>query len=224
MEDLSLALRAMFSQMKGDEILNALYRKDNYPIEHLDSECGESLIMKKLMCEDECNYTLDQLSMIGEVISKKWMVADKDCLPLKFHQGDSVFNMLLYFASKTLLVKDGDPICRYRSLLRWHGLTIQQGEDLFTTSYLASHDLTNGYERKYFDWDAYLKHDCKELNTLFAKPMAELHMHLKGSSYNVDISWICLMNHISSMRNIFDKIASSRKDTDWDVNLYEEIG
>ena len=49
MEDLSLALRAMFSQMKGDEILNALYRKDNYPIEHLDSECGESLIMKKLM-------------------------------------------------------------------------------------------------------------------------------------------------------------------------------
>lgn len=76
MEDLSLALRAMFSQMKGDEILNALYRKDNYPIEHLDSECGESLIMKKLMCEDECNYTLDQLSMIGEVISKKWMVAE----------------------------------------------------------------------------------------------------------------------------------------------------
>lgn len=48
MEDLSLALRAMFSQMKGDEILNALYRKDNYPIEHLDSECGESLIMKNL--------------------------------------------------------------------------------------------------------------------------------------------------------------------------------
>lgn len=223
MEDLSLALRAMFSQMKGDEILNALYRKDNFPTEHLDSECGESLIMKKLMCEDECNYTLDQLSMIGEVISKKWMVADKDCLPLKFHQGDSVFNMLLYFASKTLLVKDGDPICRYRSLLRWHRLTIQQGEDLFTTSYLASHDLTNGYERKYFDWDAYLKHDCKELNALFAKPMAELHMHLKGSSYNVDISWICLMNHISSMRDIFDKIASSRKDTDWDVHLYEKV-
>lgn len=53
--------------------------------------------------------------------------------------------------------------------------------------------------------------------------MAELHMHLKGSSYNVDISWICLMNHISSMRNIFDKIASSRKDTDWDVNLYEKV-
>ena len=50
MEDLSLALRAMFSQMKGDEILNTLYRQDNFPTEHLDSECGESLIMKKLMC------------------------------------------------------------------------------------------------------------------------------------------------------------------------------
>ena len=31
------------------------------------------------------------------------------------------------------------------------------------------------------------------------------------------------MNHISSMRNIFDKIALSRKDTDWDVNLYEKV-
>ena len=25
------------------------------------------------------------------------------------------------------------------------------------------------------------------------------------------------------MRDIFDKIASSRKDTDWDVNLYEKV-
>jgi len=223
MEDLSMALRAMFSQIKGDDILTALDLSKNIDPKHLDAECEESQVMKLLTQVDKDSYSLDQLMMIGQIIMGKWMVADVDCLPLKFHKGDSVFNMLLYFASKTLLVKDGDPICNYRSLLRWHGLTVQLSEDLFTTAFLASHDLTNGYERKYFDWDAYLGHNCKELNALFKKPMAELHMHLKGSSYNLDISWICLMNNVMSMRAIFDKVAENRKDTEWDSHLYEKV-
>lgn len=118
MEDLSMAIKAMFSQMEGDEILKALNLSCYTPVTHLDAECGESVIMKLLMREDNNNYSLDQLSMIGQIINKKWMVADNDCLPLHFHKGDSVFNMLLYFVSKTLLVKDGDPVCRYSSLLR----------------------------------------------------------------------------------------------------------
>ena len=223
MEDLSMAIKAMFSQMKGDEILKALNLSCYTPVTHLDAECGESVIMKLLMREDNNNYSLDQLSMIGQIINNKWMVADNDCLPLHFHKGDSVFNMLLYFASKTLFVKDGDPVCRYGSLLRWHQLTVELSEDLFTTAFLASHDLTNGYERKYFDWEAYLGHDCKELNALFSKPMVELHMHLKGSSYNVDISWLCLMNNVMSMQKVFEEVALSRKDTEWDSDLYEKV-
>lgn len=223
MENLSMALRAMFSEMNGDDILKSLDISKNIDPKHLDAECEESDIMKLLLSEDNNNYSLDQLTMISQIVQGKWMVADIDCLPLRFHKGDSVFNMLLYFAAQNLLVKDGDPVCRYRSLLRWHGLTVQLGEDLFTTAFLASHDLVNGYERKCFDWAAYLGHDCKELNVLFKKPMAELHMHLKGSSYNVDISWICLMNNVMSMRSIFDEVALNKKDTQWDLKLYEKV-
>ncbi len=223
MEDLSMALRAMFSEMEGDKILESLDLSKSIGPKHLDAECEESDIMKLLLNEDNNNYSLDQLSMICQIIIGKWMMPDTDCLPLVYHKKDSVFNMLLYFASKTLIVKDGDPVCRYRSLLRWHGLTVQLGEDLFTTSFLASHDLKNGYQREYFDWDAYLEHDCKEINSLFKKPIAELHMHLKGSSYNVDISWACLMNNIMSMRQKFDKVALKKKDTEWDSDLYEKV-
>lgn len=80
MEDLSMAIKAMFSQMEGDEILKALNLSCYTPVTHLDAECGESVIMKLLMREDNNNYSLDQLSMIGQIINKKWMVADNDCL------------------------------------------------------------------------------------------------------------------------------------------------
>lgn len=224
MEDLSIALRAMFSQMQGDDILRELGVVPlGSDVTHIDTECLESQIVKLLLREDCGKYSIDQLSMISQVVERKWMMPDYNCLPIKFHEGDSVFNMLLHFSSRTLVVKDGDPVCRYNSLLRWHLLTVQLGEDLFTTSFLAAHDIKNSYIRQYFDWDAYLKHDCKELNAMFKKPMAELHMHLKGSSYNVDISWVCLMNHISSMRAKFEKVALNRKDKQWDADLYEKI-
>lgn len=224
MENLSMALRAMFSQMSGDTILQEAgfvpYGDEKC---HLDSQCEESVIIKMLLHEDSIHYSIDQLSMIGQVVNQKWIMPSTSCLPFKFYEGDSVFNMLLYFSTKTLIVKDGDPVCRYRTLLRWHLLTVQLGEDLFTTSFLASHDLVNKYERKFFDWDAYLKHDCKELNALFCKPMAELHMHLKGSSYNVDLSWICLMSNVLSMRKVFKNVAKSRQDDSWNASLYENV-
>lgn len=219
-----MALRAMFSQMSGDEILKeAGIAPLGMVKSHLDAQSEESTIVKLLLKEDSFHYSIDQLSMIGQVVTQKWTLPSINCLPLKFYEGDSVFNMLLYFASKTLIVKDGEPICRYRSLLRWHTITVQLGEDLFSTSFLASHDISNDYRRKFFDWDAYLRHDCKELNALFRKPIAELHMHLKGSSYNVDISWICLMNNVLTMRNVFRKVAESRQDEEWNANLYEKV-
>lgn len=225
MEDLSLALRAVFSQMDGDKILKKanIFSEGKNGIKHLDTEFEESTLIELLLKEDVSNYSIDQLSMIGQVVAQKWTLPSVDCLPVKFYEGDSVFNMLLHFAIKVLIVKDGEPVCRYRSLLRWHLLTVQLGEDLFSTSFLASHDIKNGYKRRFFDWDAYLKHDCKEINVLFHKPMAELHMHLKGSSYNVDLSWICLMNNVLSMRKIFENVASSRNDEEWGYPLYEKV-
>lgn len=224
MENLSMALRAMFSQMSGDDILKeAGFVPLGDEKFHLDTQCEESTIVRMLLRENGNNYSIDQLSMIGQVVNQKWIMPSTICLPFKFYEGDSVFNMPLHFSTKMLIIKDGEPVCRYSTLLRWHLLTVQLGEDLFTTSFLASHDIVNKFKRKFFDWDAYLKHDCKELNALFLKPMAELHIHLKGSSYNVDISWICLMCNVLSMRKVFENIANSRQNQSWNTCLYEKV-
>ena len=224
MEHLGIALKALFSKQQGDSILRHIgFMDGNSNYIHLDSEIEESQITQLLLEEEPNNYSIDQLSMTGQVVLSKWMVGDKNHLPFQFANNDSVFNILLHFSSRVLTIKDGDPICRYNSLLRWHKLTTQLSEDLFTTSYLASRDIMTKYSRRFFDWDAYLGHDCKEVNALFQKDMAELHMHLKGSSYNFDISWIYLMNHIEEMRHVFDEISSKRKGTGWDDKLYLKV-
>ena len=225
MEQLSIALRSLFSRQSGDDILSAAgylpcrnshayHNESDDGITHLDCEMTESDIISLLYKEEDRNYSLDQLAMTGQMIISKWMARDKNCLPLQFSQSDTVFNLLLHFGSKVLCLCDGDPVCRYEYLLRWHTLTSQMGEDIFTTSWLAARNLKMGASRTCFDWDAFINHDYRELNSLFERHMADLHLHLKGSSYNCEISWLCLMNNIERMEYLFDNMSDVRKDFD----------
>lgn len=223
MENISTAIKALFRRISGDEIL----RKAGYgnteetetPSLRLDSAIEESTIVNRLLKED-AGRTIDQISMLGQIIQFKWMEKDKTCMTLKYHEKSSVYNLLLYFSSKCLLVNTGDPQVHYSYLLRWHLLTAPLGEDLMTTSFLASRDLKMDYERKSFDWDAFLGHNCKELNYLFVKPMAELHMHLNGSSFNFDLSWQCMMNNIWHMQKNFENEHPFNRYRDKDTDLY----
>lgn len=62
MENLSLALRAMFSQMSGDDILKeAGFVPLGDEEFHLDAQCEESTIVRMLLREDGNNYSIDQL-------------------------------------------------------------------------------------------------------------------------------------------------------------------
>lgn len=225
MENISTVIKALFEKVDGNEVL----RKAGYGIVshedtfcRMDSEMIESTIVNKLLQVDK-ESTIDQVSMVGQIVQFKWMEPDDSCMSLKFRRLSSVFNILLYFSSKCLRVKDGEPLCMYKNLLRWHLITTQVGEDLLTTSYIASRDLVLGKDRKSFDWDAFIGHDCKELNSLFDQPMAELHMHLKGSSYNFDLSWLCMMNHIGIMQHNFAIEHPLHKFRNPDRDLYEKI-
>lgn len=235
MENISKVIKALFEKVDGDEVLKKVgfYREDNdsnkssFSIEdndfcRLDAEMIESTILNKLLQIDK-ESTIDQISMLSQIVQFKWMEPDDSCMSLKFRRLSSVFNILLHFSAKCLRVKDAEPLCIYRHLLRWHLITTQVGEDLLTTSFMASRDLQLGKERNSFDWDAFLGHDCKELNSLFDQPMAELHMHLKGSSYNFDLSWLCMMNHIGIMQHNFENVHELHKYRDIDKNLYEKM-
>ena len=169
MENISTVIKALFEKIDGDDILkNAGFGKVNGDgtVNRLDAEMIESTIVNKLLQVDK-DSTIDQLSMLSQLVQFKWMDPDTSCMTLRFRKFSSVFNILLYFSSKCLRIKDGEPLCIYRYLLRWHLISSQVGEDLLTTSYVASHDLMLKKKRKSFDWDAFLGHDCKELNALF---------------------------------------------------------
>lgn len=229
MENISKAIKALFVKMSGDEILKyagfiSLDKKEHIEegYNRLDAHIPESIVVNKLLHVD-FESTIDQLNIVHQILQDKWVVKDKSNMSLQFRDHDSVFNVLLHFASKCLIVKDGEPLCLYRTLLRWHMITELVGEDLLTTAFVASYDIKLKKRRNTFDWNAYLGHDCKELNYIFEKPMAELHMHLKGSSYNFDLSWSCLMNHIGNMQSCFETDHPLHQYIDPDKTLYEKV-
>ena len=226
MEHLSNALKALFAEQDGDEILfmAGLMAKENKSVPkptYLDSSYNESQLMHLLRKLNMYN-TIDQQSIVGQILISEWMKPNQECTELRFFK-DSVFNLLLHFGLKTIELKDDEPICKYCQLLRWHTITTLLGEDIFTTAYLASADIVNGDVREFFDWAAFVEHNNKELNAVLNRPMADLHMHLKGSSFNFDLSWLSVMNHIHEQKEIFDAACINHSVEDWDPGLYDKI-
>ena len=224
MEYLSNALKAVFKEQDGDEVLfcadmlpkDKQYNRGEMP--RPDTDMNESQIQYLLRKVNAYN-TLDQETMVGQVVISEWMEPLKSHKELKFFD-QSVFNMLLHFACKTIYFKNNDPVCHYSKLLRWHNVSNLFGEDIFTTVFAASFDIINRSKRNFFDWPAYIDHDNKELNALFKNRMTDLHMHLKGSSYNFDMSWLSIMNNIISMEDTFTEVYNIRKIYGWDKDLY----
>ena len=227
MEHLSNALKAVFKEQDGDEVLFCadMLQKDNQynrgEMPRPDTYMNESQIQYLLRKVNAYN-TLDQESMVGQVVISEWMEPLKSHKELKFFD-QSVFNMLLHFSCKTIYLRNNDPVCHYSKLLRWHNVSNLFGEDTFTTVLAASLDIVNRSKRDFFDWPAYIDHDNKELNALFKNRMTDLHMHLKGSSYNFDMSWLSIMNNITSMENTFTEVYNIRKIYGWDKKLYAKM-
>ena len=84
MEHLSMALRALFNKVKGDDILkNAGFLSDEkdavLDVRHLDTDLQESEITNLLLnVVAQTKYSIDQLSMTGQMVISKWMMQDKN--------------------------------------------------------------------------------------------------------------------------------------------------
>lgn len=232
MENISTSILSIFGKIDGDTILQyAQYLPASPQLKesemqlpvHLDSDIPESILVNRILKVDR-THTVDQILMLAQVVIQQWLVPDNKCQTYQFCKNQSIFNVLLYFSIRCLRIVDGDPVCRYNQLLRWHTLTTKLGEDLFTTSFIAARGVKlQDKERSIFDWPAYLEHDCKEINAITGKGMADLHMHLKGSSWNFDISWLCIMNHIGVMQKMFDDSLKMQKFEDSDKDLYVKM-
>lgn len=204
--------------------LRALLLRDNYStyIKYYvesgldaDSIAVEPKRLVQLMrdeCREDEQFTIDQLYGIAEMLTTCWIKEDSSSAELEYSKGLSIYNALLHFVDHgTLAIKDNMyVVCRCENLLRWHTLSSVIGEDLLICAYLASYDLKiiqATSVRNDFSWPAYIRTDDPTLESILEMPLADIHAHLKGSSLNFDINWICLMNHINDRKEQFDDLS-----------------
>lgn len=112
----------------------------------------------------------------------------------------NVFDAILIFAVRTLQEQDGEPVCQFEHMLRWRMTSHELDEDVFTTAFLAYKDVGYLNFNRDFSWKPVIGHNNVYLNKLLSQGMADNHFHLKGSAPQFPISWISLMNNVTSGR------------------------
>ncbi len=122
-----------------------------------------------------------------------------------------IFYILLYFAKRVLLEESDIPVCEFSQLLNWRNITLLLGEDIFTTVYLANRDLKCKRERHFFSWQPIISNNNYMLKEVLQRGIVDLHFHLYASSLNFDLSWLSIMNNISSRNKDFDKIKHEKR-------------
>lgn len=150
-------------------------------------------------------YTYDQCKVISE-----WFV---DTFK------DDIFKSISKVSDKLIIVKNDNPIVKLEGLLRWHNTSIYLTEDLLTCAHLAYNDKLANPK---FNWNPYLRTDDMELEYLLNRPLSDIHAHLKGSSLNFDVNWICLMNHIINRRKACLELDSQNQSIRSSRTLYEK--
>ena len=180
-------------------------------------------LLVKLLRHVNQDQSLDQLKAVAGMFLSQWMKEGETYAHVKYAEKPTIFNMLLHFVDNgTLHVENNDcPICRWDSLLRWNDLTKQIGEDVMVCAFLAGYDLihTSAPRRKDFNWSPFIMSEDPTLNLILEMPLADVHAHLKGSSLNFDINWICLMNHIGKRKKVFADMAKMIQSEHSDDNL-----
>lgn len=156
-------------------------------------------------------YTLDQLTGFIKQLNTCWKLPKKS-EGIQYAHNPSVFNAILHFVDGSLNVYEGSEIrCKWDDLLKWHTLSSTLGEDLLVCAFLAAYDLKHRISnRQGFTWAANIDTDDPVLNGILKLPLSDIHAHLKGSSINFDVNWLCLMNHIDNRQNTFDEMEKFR--------------
>ena len=113
-----------------------------------------------------------------------------------------VFDALFSFVSACCIHNGDSVVCRHESMLRWHEMSSLLSEDFLVCAYLASQNITPST----YAWPTYIPNNRESLNDLLSKNLADVHAHLVGSSLNFDVNWLCLMNHVEDMGELFTDI------------------
>ena len=112
----------------------------------------------------------------------------------------NVFDALFYCAFQFLCIKNNEVLCHYDRLMEWRQVTLELGENLVVTAYLAAKVMPDEAMKHGFMWKRVIGHDNMQLNVMMGRGYSENHFHLNGSAPIFHISWVSLMNNLNTSR------------------------
>jgi len=188
MDNLRKSIRLLFANYCPDKILNL---KDE------NVYCNQQKFLEHGFYSFS-SYSVDEINNVFIKLDTDWFLTN--------NKDKSIFNLLYHFNSKVLVEENLEPFVIYRHLLKWRDLSYYIGEDLFTCSHFAFNDSISQRRRDFFSWRPTAFSNNKQLRTLLGKGLAENHFHLKGSGPIFDLSWINVMNNITSFEERFTEL------------------
>lgn len=175
------------------------------------------------------NYSNDELENMFSYVCNDYeqetaYVRGYEVTPSHREESFSIFDAILIFAVRVLQEENGEPVCKYENILRWRMLTHELGEDIFTTAFLAYRDERYTNVRRDFSWRPVIRHNNSYLNKILSQGMADNHFHLKGSAPQFPLSWISMMNCVTSrrFRELLDSYSKKRLSTIYYIGSDEE--
>lgn len=172
----------------------------------------------------------DQIRMIYYLYQDEWAYLPEDVERMEFSEKESaevhpnIFNVLCRFTHDILRYNNGEPLVRFRHLFRWREVSLNIGEDLLVSAFLAYRNMNDPHVNmnevdcylrdtvvdgmNFGSWPTILHNDNPNLRYIFEKlGLWELHSHLNASADNFTLSWVSLMTRIEGRSSQFEKLA-----------------
>ena len=173
-----------------NEFFETFFKKSSYrPMGMLLNETVWELTCQKVNLQDLREYNSEIVESWNNYIkNNQWRSIGE--------KRQSIFEFVRKVGKECLTLQSKEPYFKIDKLKGWQNVTLKCGEDLFVAAMYADKQITDGYTPRHFQWNYILDSDYFMLNNLIRqKKLVENHYHLGGSSPNVDLSWIRLMNH-----------------------------
>lgn len=136
----------------------------------------------------------------------------------------SVFHLLVRMGQRVLRHAGDGVVCDFSETMAWRSVSLELGQDLFTTAFLAYEDLLRGLPaRQELAWDAIIRTNDHRLHAVLHKGLAENHCHLGGTTQAFPLTWAALMNFPAALppvekmleRNLHPQISRGYADNVW---------
>jgi len=174
-------------------------------------------IVQKITRNDVALHALSNLN--DEGVTAWGNFANRQWKAISNEKNISPFEFLKRFVDDKMIIKNGEFYFKANETELWHNITLQMGEDLFSTVLLADTYIKYNTEPRHFQWNYILHSNFFALNNLLKREkINENHFHLFGSSPHVDLSWLYLMNNTENQKNKLSDFEKGFALKQWNIN------